>query len=651
MSALLLEDPLTIKSPQSGKQEEDDVSFLLVDDNENLQVKDAADFINKLGCCTQQPVKVLSIFGNTGDGKSHTLNQMFFEGLEVFSTSPSQDSCTVGVWAAYNPTLSLVLLDTEGLLGATDKHNQRLRLLLKVLAVSDLVIYRTRAERLHNDMFQFLGNASKAYLKFFTPELKALSSRCGLEVTLSSLGPALIIFQETSRTDLLGHGSTVRGQAEADLLKRFHELGTPPEAFSSVQYVGTKTVIPPTDFSQLKETVKKQVTDTSTRSSRPLSHVFTALQSLSERFSGDIPEEQVHITSFFPDEYFTCSLRCLSCRSRCKNRMNHLKDSVPHQADGLCQFAHEYNNKVLICTQCYESGREMLVVPKTVASTDSPWMGLAKYAWSGYVLECRVCGIIYRSRQYWYGNRGPDGSIVRQEVRHVWSEDDSCSLDQHNAAQRVLDGVNSVIQSVNQYSSVPTRTATSWLTDRVAPPYWRPNAEVTKCHGCKKDFLPAERKHHCRACGEGFCHNCSNQTMPVPERGWGPSPVRVCKKCHSQGPVKGQQTVEDNGRTLLPRKVTEMAQSSLDMVSSVMDYPLGFVKEAARPNYWVSDQEISQCHECKKPFTPKMSRHHCRACGQGFCHMCSDVQRPVPSRGWHHPVRVCQGCHLKKGEL
>ncbi|KAM9326377.1 zinc finger FYVE domain-containing protein 1-like [Gastrophryne carolinensis] len=650
MSALLLEEPLTPGRAHS-KKEDGEVSFLLVDENENLQVKDSDDFISKLGCPPQNPVKVLSIFGNTGDGKSHTLNHMFFGGEDVFRTSASQDSCTVGVWGAYNPTLSLVLLDTEGLLGATDKQNQRLRLLLKVLAVSDLVIYRTRAERLHNDMFQFLGNASKAYLKFFTPELKALSSRCGLEVTLSSLGPALIIFHETSRTDLLGHGSKVHGQAEKDLLKRFHDLGTLPEAFSSIHYVGSKTVVPPTDFSQLKERVTKQVYDTSTRSSRPLSHVFTALQSLSERFSGDIPEDQVQITSFFPDEYFTCPLRCLSCRTRCKNRMNHVNDNVPHQADGLCQFAHEYNNKVLICKRCYEGGREMIVIPKTVASTDSPWTGLAKYAWSGYVLECRVCGIIYRSRQYWYGNRDPDGSTVRQEVRHVWSESDSYSLEQHNAAQRVLDGVNFVIQSVNVYSAGPTNMVTSWLIDNVAPPYWRPNADITACHACKKAFLPAERKHHCRACGEGFCHSCSSQTMPVPERGWGTTPVRVCKQCHSKGPRQGHMVAQDEGRRLLPRKVTEMAQSSLDMVSSAMKYPLDFVKEAARPSYWVPDQDIVHCHSCKLLFTPKMYKHHCRSCGQGFCQPCSDYQRPVPSHGWHHAVRVCQSCSLKKGEL
>lgn len=77
-------------------------------------------------------VKVLSIFGNTGDGKSHTLNHILFGGKSMFYTSKSPSSCTVGVWAAYDPTLSLVALDTEGLLGAAANQNQRMRLLLKV---------------------------------------------------------------------------------------------------------------------------------------------------------------------------------------------------------------------------------------------------------------------------------------------------------------------------------------------------------------------------------------------------------------------------------------------------------------------------------------------------------------------------------------
>ena len=37
-----------------------------------------------------------------------------------------------------------------------------------------------------------------------------------------------------------------------------------------------------------------------------------------------------------------------------------------------------------------------------------------------YVLECPSCGIIYRSRQYWYGNLDPEQKVVRTEIRHVW---------------------------------------------------------------------------------------------------------------------------------------------------------------------------------------------------------------------------------------
>ena len=37
-----------------------------------------------------------------------------------------------------------------------------------------------------------------------------------------------------------------------------------------------------------------------------------------------------------------------------------------------------------------------------------------------YVLECPNCGIIFRSRQFWYGNVDPERSVVRTEIRHVW---------------------------------------------------------------------------------------------------------------------------------------------------------------------------------------------------------------------------------------
>ncbi len=168
---------------------------------------DDKQFIKELGCDGSTLVKVVSVFGNTGDGKSHTLNHTFFGGKEVFLTSATQLSCTVGVCAAFDPVHNAIMLDTEGLLGVTSNQNQRTRLLLKVLAVSDVVIYRSQADRLHNDMFQFLGDASKAYLRHFSAELKAASKRCKMDIPLSNLGPAVVVFHETRHTEILGTGS------------------------------------------------------------------------------------------------------------------------------------------------------------------------------------------------------------------------------------------------------------------------------------------------------------------------------------------------------------------------------------------------------------------------------------------------------------
>lgn len=162
------------------------------------------DFLNKLGCETNDLIKVVSIFGNTGDGKSFTLNHTFFGGKEVFETSAQQKSCTVGVWASYDSKTKTIVIDTEGMLGLTSNQNQRSRLLLKVLAVSDIIIYRTRAERLHTDMFQFLCDASATYYKYFSTELQEMAKRIGK--TLADLTPSVIVFHETVNTQVIASG-------------------------------------------------------------------------------------------------------------------------------------------------------------------------------------------------------------------------------------------------------------------------------------------------------------------------------------------------------------------------------------------------------------------------------------------------------------
>ncbi|XP_021913704.1 zinc finger FYVE domain-containing protein 1-like isoform X2 [Zootermopsis nevadensis] len=615
-------------------------SFLLLDGKENLKVSSAEQFLGRLNCDNSTRVKVVSVFGNTGDGKSHTLNQTFFEGGEVFSTSSEQDSCTLGVWVAYDPHMKVICLDTEGLLGSTSHENQRTRLLLKVLALSDIVIYRTRSERLHRDMFTFLGSASRAYTQHFQAALQVVGQRNEFGGPLSALGPAVIIFHETRHTRTLQ--ASLTDSAEDLLRNRFAQNKLEIEAFSSLRYVGIQTLSPPTDFSDFRAAVQSELENTTVRSPRQPQVVFHTLKVLNDKFNGELENSSVVL---FPDQYFTCPIKCSSCERRCESSMGHLKDGLHHSCAQRCRYQHQFDNCMYICKICHSNGKEVVVTPKLTASTDTSLFGFAKFAWSGYVIECPYCGEIYRSRQYWYGNKNPEDIAVRTEIQHVWPDNSSTALGSQNAAQKVLDGVTYISEAVASVGSPPTRMLSSWVADQIAPKYWRPNHEIKHCHSCNKWFATTVSKHHCRACGEGFCEDCSNYVMPVPDRGW-MSPVRVCVNCYQKASSsRGSGILDEIDDTeVRARKYGEAVVSTLSTVASVLEYPRGLIKDKARPSYWVPDHEVTHCCCCQVQFGPRITLHHCRDCGRGVCKDCSMNRRAVPHRGWDNPVRICNKC-------
>ena len=49
----------------------------------------------------------------------------------------------------------------------------------------------------------------------------------------------------------------------------------------------------------------------------------------------------------------------------------------------------------------------------------------------------------------------------------------------HNAARRLIDGLQYMSDSIVSVSAKPTKAVSMWLTDRIAPPYWVPNANIT----------------------------------------------------------------------------------------------------------------------------------------------------------------------------
>ncbi|KYN07727.1 PREDICTED: zinc finger FYVE domain-containing protein 1-like [Cyphomyrmex costatus] len=611
-------------------------SFLLLDGQENLQISDVEEFLKKLNCTENNiKVKVVSIFGNTGDGKSHTMNQIFFKGEEVFQTSNEQNCCTLGVWAAFDPILNVICLDTEGLQGITNCENERTRLLLKVLAVSDIVVYGIHSERLNRDLFTFLGAASRAYSHHFKTTLQTIGHKGGISTSLSTLGPSVIVLHETKHTIPLINNEL---ESAEDILKaRFAQMSLEIGAFSSIKYIGLQMVNGTTDYEQLRSAIDNELNNTTVRSARKPHLVYNILKNLNNQLSSEV--ENVSNT-LFPEQYFTCSIKCLSCNNGCNNSMGHLSKGKPHSSNARCKFQCQYENLIYICKRCYKNGNE-IEVSRQYYEDQNNWYSFAKNAWSGYVINCPHCGEIYKSRQYWYGNN-PEDVAIRKKITHVWNMSNR-SVASQNTAQRVIDSVSYITEAMTNVSLQPTKALKAWAADQVAPSYWRPNNEIKHCYQCKILLSPTDDKHHCRDCGEGFCAQCSSKTKCVPNRNWY-SPVRVCDTCYEKeincSSDESLEPVEDVG----VRKVTEHVMSTLNVVGTVFTYSKSFIKDSVRPSYWIPDSEVVNCCVCERKFSDILSLHHCRACGRGVCQECSQHRKPVPHRGWDHPVRVCNAC-------
>ncbi|GAB1859712.1 Zinc finger FYVE domain-containing protein 1 [Camponotus japonicus] len=631
---LFLVDKNPLMSSCTMCRNNNDKSFLLLDGYENLQVSDAEEFLKKLNCVKENTkVKVVSIFGKTGDGKSYSMNQVFFKGEEVFQTSNEQDCCTLGVWAAFDPILNVICLDTEGVTNCENKHT---RLLLKVLAISDIVIYGIYSERLNRDLFTFLGAASRAYSYHFKAALQAIGQQDGISNSLSTLGPSIIVLHETRHTIPL---TNIGSESAEDILKaKFTQMNLEIDAFNSIKYVGLQMVNNTTNYEQLRSAIEAELKNTTVRSARKPQLVYNTLKNLNDQFSSEIENLS---NTLFPYQYFTCPVKCLSCGNGCNNSMGHLREGKSHSSNARCKFQCQYENSIYICKRCYRNGNEVEVTRQYEEEEQYSWYSLAKSAWSGYIINCPHCGEIYRSRQYWYGNNSEDIAI-RKRITHVWNLPNR-SIISPNTAQRVIDSVSYITEAVANASLQPAKALKAWAADQVAPSYWRPNSEIKYCYQCRNLFSPTDDKHHCRDCGEGFCAHCSSKTKCVPNRNWF-SPVRVCDKCYEKETNSSDDSLEPPVDDVGVRKVTEHVVSTLNVVGTVLSYSKSFIKDSVRPSYWIPDSEVVSCCVCDRKFSDTLLLHHCRACGRGVCQECSQHRKPVPHRGWEHPVRVCNAC-------
>lgn len=96
-----------------------------------------------------------------------------------------------------------------------------------------------------------------------------------------------------------------------------------------------------------------------------------------------------------------------------------------------------------------------------------------------------------------------------------------------------VEGANAINQSCVSGNATPSNQSAGRV-NLAACGIWAPDSIASHCASCCREFNLTRRKHHCRSCGEIFCNNCSEHTLPMQlgKGGQLSKPVRVCSSCY-----------------------------------------------------------------------------------------------------------------------
>ena len=90
----------------------------------------------------------------------------------------------------------------------------------------------------------------------------------------------------------------------------------------------------------------------------------------------------------------------------------------------------------------------------------------------------------------------------------------------------------------------------------MAPPIWVPDRRVSMCQKCTVEFTVLVRRHHCRACGQVICSNCSSNKAPLRYLEF--DSARVCDTCYDileKGMYISTYSEVPNSRTVLNKRI------------------------------------------------------------------------------------------------
>ena len=98
------------------------------------------------------------------------------------------------------------------------------------------------------------------------------------------------------------------------------------------------------------------------------------------------------------------------------------------------------------------------------------------------------------------------------------------------------------------------------------------------------------------------------------------------------------------GEEKLPETLPEEIARSVDEMAAKLSSQRS--KDGSKKPKWVPDTAHSSCMLCRRTFTWRLRRHHCRSCGKLVCGTCAPAgnSKPIQSMGYFEPVRHCKVC-------
>eukprot|EP00164_Ancoracysta_twista_P001699 GFYU01002227.1.p1 GENE.GFYU01002227.1~~GFYU01002227.1.p1 ORF type:complete len:311 (+),score=91.73 GFYU01002227.1:65-934(+) len=116
-------------------------------------------------------------------------------------------------------------------------------------------------------------------------------------------------------------------------------------------------------------------------------------------------------------------------------------------------------------------------------------------------------------------------------------------------------------------------------------------------------------------------------------------------KVHKEALMESQKVYQQEIRDLKFALEQEKAANEQRMspINGGKSTPYKGTKVSQKP-VWIADEMRHFCRGCNLDFNVFKRRHHCRACGDIFCHDCSSDFHSLPHYGYMTPVRCCDNC-------